>query len=136
MGCAEGLCGHEGLGPKCLRTSINQAKLTEYFESYIPFISSTGSPQLAACMEKAQKHALRSLPEIPAPSKSDIDFTFTGEGYRTGDVSASLRIKNNSASSRIIAVHLCAAAAYYTGVPANDLKENSSNAQLEPHAGL
>ncbi|XP_029637138.1 protein-glutamine gamma-glutamyltransferase K isoform X3 [Octopus sinensis] len=93
-----------------------------------------GSPELAACMEKAKKHALRSLPEIPAPSKSDIDFTFTGEGYRTGDVSASLRIKNNSASSRIISVHLCAAAAYYTGVPANDLKENSNNAQLEPHA--
>ena len=98
-------------------------------------LSFAGSPELAAALERANHHTLRSIPDIPAPSKIDVDFTFTGEGYRTGDVSASLRIKNNSASPRSIKVHMCAAAAYYTGVPANDLKENSLTALLEPHAG-
>lgn len=93
-----------------------------------------GSPELAATLERAKHHTLRSIPDIPAPSKTDVDFAFTGEGYRTGDVSASLRIKNNSTSPRSIKVHMCAAAAYYTGVPANDLKENSQTALLEPHA--
>ena len=67
--------------------------------------------------------------------EEDVEFTFRGEGHKSGDVGVCLKMKNDSEDSRTVDVHFTAVAAYNTGVPAADLKEHSEAPVIEPHAG-
>lgn len=85
--------------------------------------------------ENAKKCCQRRLPVIVEQESHDIEFLFNGEGYRTGDISGTLKMKNNSSQSRTVDVYMCAAAAFYTGVAGNEIQDTSTSTVIEPLAG-
>ena len=94
-----------------------------------------GSAEEEEILEKAARLCFRTMPRQISNGTEDVEFTFKGEGHKTGDVNVCLKMKNDSGESRTVDVHFTAVSAYNTGVPAADLKDQTETPVIEPHAG-
>ena len=94
-----------------------------------------GSAEEEEILEKAARLCFRTMPRQISNGTEDVEFTFKGEGHKTGDVNVCLKMKNDSGESRTVDVHFTAVSAYNTGVPAADLRDQTETPVIEPHAG-
>ncbi|KAK7498048.1 hypothetical protein BaRGS_00010636, partial [Batillaria attramentaria] len=92
------------------------------------------SPEEAEILEKTSRLCFRTMPRTITNGTEDMEFTFQGEGHKSGDINVCLKMKNDSGEARTVDVYIAYVSAYNTGVPANELKDNTSTVSIEPHA--
>ncbi|XP_064610806.1 protein-glutamine gamma-glutamyltransferase K-like isoform X2 [Liolophura sinensis] len=91
-----------------------------------------GSKESKKVLEAAARQCFRRVPPIPDTNSQDVDFQFSGEGHRSGDIGVVLKMRNSSGESRIVDVNMCAVSSMYTGVPLNQIKESVVSTVIEP----
>ncbi|XP_071091766.1 hemocyte protein-glutamine gamma-glutamyltransferase-like isoform X1 [Haliotis cracherodii] len=114
---------------RCLSTkaagTISREDLTDSYKY------ADGSGEQKEALDRAQRVCFRK-PITPLSTKEDMEFIFLGESLKSGEITATLKVKNDSRESRVIDVYISAVAAYYTGVSAVELKETSPTIVIEP----
>lgn len=93
-----------------------------------------GSAEETELLKKTSRLCFRTVPRAITNGTEDMEFTFQGEGHKSGDVSVCLKMKNDSGEARTVDVYMSCTSAYNTGVPATDLKEHTNTVSIEPHA--
>ncbi|KAK7114916.1 protein-glutamine gamma-glutamyltransferase 4-like isoform X1 [Littorina saxatilis] len=93
-----------------------------------------GSQEEADILKSAARLCFRAMPRQIVNGTEDMEFTFQGEGHKSGDINVTLKMKNDSGEARTVDVYLCFISAYNTGVPASDLKDHSECQVIDPHA--
>ncbi len=94
----------------------------------------SGSGDQVAALAQAERICFRK-PATPIGTKEDMEFKFIGESCKTGEITVTLKVKNDSVESRVEDVYITAVASYYTGVSAVELKETSPTIVIEPSGG-
>ncbi|OWF54544.1 protein-glutamine gamma-glutamyltransferase K-like isoform X1 [Mizuhopecten yessoensis] len=92
----------------------------------------TDSQEYAAAMERANNLSCRNWKPIKSPGACDVDFTFSGEMKKNGDIHISLGMFNTSVESRVVEGNIVAISTKYTSVPATELRESTATNILEP----
>ena len=94
-----------------------------------------GTQEHTSATQRADTICFRHQAEVDPESPTDVKFVCVGESTKTGDVSFTLRVRNDAPDSRVVDIYLSAVASFYTGVPSVDIKDTATTIVIEPSGG-
>ena len=98
----------------------------------------SGSKEERKAVENAIKYSSRKkdLSDVFHQDSQDVEFTYHGVTKPNADVEIIIDMKNVSAAERNVSLSVAITAAYYTGIPAEELTSEDVNVKLDASQGI